>query len=124
MATQVFSNSLQYPVTVEANTAGVGSPNILTADESYKVLTNEGATAMNYHTLPTAVAGLTFTFIVQDADGLRVTANTGDTIRIGTEVSAAAGYAESTTIGTSLTLVAINATEWVATSHVGSTTLT
>jgi len=105
---------------VEANTATSGTPNALTATESWKVLTNEGATAANYHTLPTAVAGYTFTFVVQDADGLRVTASTGDTIRIAATASSSGGYCESTTIGDVITLVAINATEYVATSVVGS----
>lgn len=104
---------------VEANTAGSGTPNALTATESWKVLTNEGATAANYHTLPTAVAGNVFTFIVQDADGLRVTADSADTIRVIDKVTAAAGYIESTTIGSTVTLVAINATEWFATSIKG-----
>jgi len=110
--------------TVEANTAGVGSPNILISSETDKTLTNEGATAKNYHTLPTAVAGLTFTFIVQDADGIRVVANTGDTIRVAGTVSASAGYTESTTVGDVITLVAINATEWIAISYVGTWTTT
>jgi hypothetical protein len=109
---------------VEANTAVSGSPNIITSSESGSVFTNEGATALNYHTLPTAASGLTYTFYVQDADGIRVTANTGDTIRIDTSVSASAGYAESTTVGSSVTLTAINATEWVATSVIGTWTLT
>lgn len=111
-------------VLVEANTAGVGSPNAITAAESNTVFTNEGASALNYHTLPTAVAGLVYTFYVQDTDGIRVVANTGDTIRINTSVSASAGYAESTTVGSSVTLTAINATEWVATSVIGTWTLT
>lgn len=107
-------------VLVEANTAGSGSPNIIAAAESGSVFTNEGATALNYHTLPTATAGLVYTFYVQDTDGIRVVANTGDTIRIDTSVSASAGYAESTTVGSSVTLTAINATEWVATSVIGT----
>jgi len=111
-------------VKVEANTAGSGSPNVITAAESRSVFTNEGATALNYHTLPTAAAGLVYTFYVQDTDGIRVVANTGDTIRINTAVSAAAGYAESTTVGSSVTLAAINATEWVATSVIGTWALT
>lgn len=118
---------------VEKNVAGVGSPNILvTPNESYKVLTNEGVTAKNFHTLPAAADGVasatdaatrgntTYTFYVQDADGLRVTAGAGDTIRIAAAVSAAAGFCESTTIGNAVTLVAINATEWVAIATVGS----
>jgi hypothetical protein len=105
---------------VEANTAGSASPNVLINGESGNVLTNEGSTAQNYHTLPSAAAGYVFTFIVQDADGIRVTAASGDTIRLGASVSAAAGHIDSTTIGDSVTLKAINATEWVATSIVGA----
>lgn len=108
------SASLMSSVLVEANTAGSGSPNLLTAIEAGTVLTNEGAAAENYHTLPTAVAGLRFSFLVQDTDGIRVTANTGDTIRIGAVVSGAAGFARCATVGAWLDLVAINATEWFA----------
>ena len=111
-------------LTIEPNTAGSGSPNILIAAESGKVLTNEGATALNYHTLPTAAAGLVFEFFVQDADGIRVTANTGDTIRLAGSVSATAGRIDSTTVGSVVRLVAVNATEWVGTSIVGSWSVT
>lgn len=107
---------LYHGVPVEANTAVAASPNILVANESGAALTNEGATAANYHTLPTAAAGYRYTFVVQDADGMRVVANTDDTIRVIDKVTAAAGYIESTTIGSVVTLLAINATEWVATS--------
>jgi hypothetical protein len=105
---------------LEANTAGVGSPNILTSSESFKLLTNEGSTAKNYHTLPSAYAGLQYTFIIQDSDGMRITAQSGDTIRIDGSVSTSGGYAESSTIGNVITLVAINATEWIAISVVGT----
>jgi len=113
-----FGGTLVLPV--EANTAGVGAPNVLLAAEVRKVLTNEGTTAANYHTLPTAVAGLEYSFVVQDADGIRVTAAAGDTIRIAASVSGTAGHIDSTTIGDSVTLVAINDTEWVATNLVGA----
>jgi len=108
---------------VEANTAGVGSPNILVSTEQGKTLTNEGATALNYHTLPTAAAGLQFTFIVQDTDGLRITAAAGDTIRLFQQESAVAGYINNSgEKGAAITLVAINATEWVATTIIGNWT--
>jgi len=107
---------------VEANTAGSGAPNVLTDTESWKVLTNEGTTAKNYHTLPTAAAGYQFTFVVQDADGMRIVANTDDTIRVIDKVTATAGYIESTTIGSTVTLVSINAVEWYATSIKGTWT--
>jgi hypothetical protein len=112
-STTTFNYPVLLPRSVEANTAGTGSPNVLTSAESYKVLTNEGIAEKNFHTLPTAAAGLSYTFVVQDADGIRVTASTGDTIRLGNKVTATAGYVESTTIGDTVTIVAINATEWV-----------
>jgi len=108
---------------VEANTAGSGSPNIITSAESGTVFTNEGSAAQNYHTLPTAAAGLTYTFYVDDADGIRITANTGDIIQINGVASTVAGYASSVDIGSSVTLTAINNTDWVATSVVGTFTL-
>lgn len=108
--------SLLSSVLVEANTAGSGTPNAIAATESGTVFTNEGATAANYHTLPSAAAGYQFTFIVQDADGIRIVANTDDTIRVIDKVTAAAGYIESTTIGSTVTLVSINAVEWYAIS--------
>ena len=74
--------------------------------------------------LPSAAAGLDFSFMVQDADGIRVTAATGDTIRVGTALSGVAGKIESTTIGSSVRLIALNATEWMAVSMVGSWTVT
>jgi hypothetical protein len=108
---------------VEANTAGSGAPNVLTAAESRTVLTNEGTTAQNYHTLPAAAAGLEFEFVVQDTDGIRVVADTADTIRDGATVSAGAGFIQSTTVGSTLRLVAINATEWVVMSKAGTWTV-
>jgi hypothetical protein len=106
---------------VEADTSGTGTPNALVAStETLKILTNEGTTALNAHALPTAAAGLQFTFYVQDADGIRVIAATGDTIRIAGSVSATAGRIDSTTVGDSVTIVAMNATEWVAIALVGT----
>lgn len=83
-------------------------------------MTNEGATSLVTFTLPTAVANLDYSFYIQDADGLRITANTGDTIRFSATVTAAAGSITSTTVGSSIRLYAINATEWVATSLIGT----
>lgn len=108
---------------VEASTAGSGAPNLLAAAESRKLLTNEGAAAEAYHTLPPATAGAEFVFYCHDADGIRVTADAGDTVRIGATVSAAAGFARSSTVGSVLHLVAINATEWVAVASAGIWTI-
>jgi hypothetical protein len=99
--------------TIEASTAGSGAPNVLTASESGKTITNEGATAVAYNTLPTAVAGYRFCFRVQDAEGMRVTASAGDTIQLRDYVTSTGGYIQSTLIGSQLCLEAINTTEWI-----------
>ena len=121
--TEIGRFGFDAPNIVEANTAGSGSPNILTELESGKVFTNEGVSAANYHTLPAARAGLTYTFVVQDTDGIRVVAGAGDTIRITASATPAAGYVEAATIGNCITLVAINATEWVSIATVGTWTV-
>lgn len=117
------SDGLTFKLPVEANTAGSGAPNVLTAAETTTVLTNEGATAENYHTLPSAAAGMAFTFVVIDTDGIRIVANTDDTVRGSTGESGAAGFIRCATIGASITLLAINATQWVPTSIIGTWTV-
>jgi len=115
--------SLLFGRYVLPKTGGVGSPYSVLGTDSNAVFTNEGATAEVYLNLPTAVANLTYTVMVQDADGVRVVASGGDTIRLGTGVSAAAGYVRSSEIGAALKLVAINATEWLVESIVGTWTI-
>jgi hypothetical protein len=92
--------------------------------ESGATFTNEGASAEVPFNLPTAVAGLRYRFIIQDADGIQVNAAAGDTIRVAGSVSATAGLVEATTIGNVVELVAINATEWMAIDVIGTWTVT
>lgn len=78
-------------------------------------ITNAGAGALVSRTLPSAAAGYWFEFAVLDADGLKIVANTGDDIRVIDKITATAGYISSTTIGSVVRLVAMDATTWVAT---------
>ena len=96
----------------------------VSADVSRTAFTNEGATAQVNFNLPTAAANLEYTFVVQDTDGIQITAAAGDTIRVAATVSAAAGTAAASTVGNVLRLVAINATEWIAVSVIGTWTVT
>jgi hypothetical protein len=114
----LIQGSLRNDRSVSAQAA---SPVAVSAgNDKNKVFTNEGATGAVTFNLPTAVAGLTFTFVVQDAVGIVISAAAGDTIRIDTLVTAAGGSVTSTAIGSSVTLVAINATEWVAIAALGT----
>jgi hypothetical protein len=115
---------------VEAVTAEQSAPNVITAAESGKIITNEGATAMAFNTLPPATQGSWVTIVIADPDpiesaqpGMRLTANTGDRIRIGGTLSAVAGYIESLSTGSYAHLVAINDTTWVALGFDGSWTV-
>jgi hypothetical protein len=92
------------------------------AADSGTVYTNQGDTDGATVTLPAAAAGLRFSFIVQAAQTLTITAGAGDTIRIAADVTAAAGSITCATVGCALTLVAIDATEWVALAAVGTWT--
>lgn len=101
-------------VATHSVSAKTASYTVVSADR-FKTFTNEGASASVPFALPTAAAGEgPFTFVVQDSDGLSVVAGTGDTIRMGSSVTSSAGSIASTTVGDRVTVVAINATEWVA----------
>lgn len=97
----------------------------LSARDHKWTLSNEGATAIAPFVLPAAVPGLQFTFVVQDTDGIRVTVGqSDDTIKGTDDVSAAGGKIESTGAGSSITILALNATEWIYTAVVGTWTST
>lgn len=109
---------------VEDHTEVLASPYVLKPSESNrKVFTNRGITAKGYYTLPAAAAGMRFRFHVVDADGIRVVAAGGDTIRWKNNLSGGAGYIESTTIGDVIDLECLDGTEWVDTNHGGTKTV-
>ena len=105
---------------VENVTAGIGSPNIIVMAEKGRVFTNKTASAMVHHTLPTAMTGLVFEYIVMDANGITITANTADKIRLLASESSLAGTISSTTLGSTVRLLAIDNDIWVATSYIGT----
>lgn len=112
-----------YGIAVNKTIVPSTAPAVLAAADSGKIYTNEGDTDGVALTLPTAVAGYEFTFIVKVAQTLSVIASAGDTIRIAGSVTAAAGSISSATVGNAITLVSINATEWMAVSTVGTWTI-
>lgn len=105
--------------TVEAVTTSK-SPTDAESGETY---TNEGDTDGALISLPTAVAGLTYAVYVQAAYTLTISANTGDTIRLGTQVTASGGAISSDVVGSYVSLVAINGVEWIAVVILGEWTL-
>lgn len=88
----------------------------LLASQSHSIIHNSGASGQVIISLPAAAAGLVFSFAVATAQNMRVTAASGDTIRVGAGVSGAGGHADSATVGGTVTLAALDATQWVATA--------
>jgi len=94
---------------------------LLTSAQSGGVFTNNGDTNNQIYTLPTAATGLFYTFAdVEVAAGadLYIKASAADTIAGG---AAAAYYACKTdAVSQSVTIVAVNDTEWVVVAEVGT----
>jgi hypothetical protein len=112
---QVDISTIHDPVTASAS-----GPVALTSADSGKLYTNEGAAAEVEFTLPTAAADLGYKFVVHDANGIKVTAAAGDTIRVAGSATPAAGNITASTVGNTVKLIAINATEWIAVWYVGT----
>lgn len=92
------------------------------ASESGIVLTNAGSGGAAAHTLPAAVAGLNYCFVVMAAQELRVTPAAGDVINIAGTAGDAAEYWTANAVGEALCLVAVDGTNWIATSYTGTWT--
>ena len=103
-------------------TAKTSNYSVVTADKG-TYFTNVGAGAEVDFTLPTAVAGLRYTFIVEAAQTLKIIAGASTTIRIAGSVSASAGNITNATIGGTITLIATSATTWVALAPSGTWTV-
>lgn len=100
--------------TIEAHTEGTGAPHVLAAADVGVIMTDAGSAALTAHMLPAAAAGKHFHFQVTTTNGIRVVAAAGDDIRVGNQISKAAGYVQATEIGASLDLYALDATHWAA----------
>lgn len=101
-------------VHVEAKTNGSGSPYAVSADESGTHFTNKGAHAETYFNLPSAAAGLRYTFTTNASQRIRVVAAAGDYIKSDTTVSSSGGYVRSLTAtpNISITLECIDSATW------------
>lgn len=101
---------------VVANTATA----IPTATDSFTLYTNEGDADGSAITLPAATAGLIVEAYVLVAQALTLTAATGETIRLGADVTPAAGNISSSTVGSYVRLIAPNGDGWVGAPYLGT----
>jgi hypothetical protein len=88
----------------------------------FNFITNAGATSLVTRTYPTASVNALYAWDCEDADGLKTLAAAGDQIRVGGYTTAVAGYLQSTTIGSTYSAHAIDATTWQVDSMTGTWT--
>lgn len=98
----------------------VAASTVYASSASNVSYSNEGASSGTTLRLPSAAAGRRIECVVQVAQTFTVTAFAADTIRVGASVTAAGGSISSAVVGSAIVLRAINATEWVAVSSMGS----
>lgn len=94
----------------------------LNVNESGTIQTNAGAGGAAAWTLPDAAVGVNYCFVVMAAQELRVTPAAGDVINIAGIAAEAAEYWTANAAGESLCLVAVDTTNWIATSYTGTWT--
>jgi len=123
-AAPVFTAAPTGPVTrAVSQSALVGATVVLTAADSGSVLINRATSGSPSWTLPTNVAGLTFTFVVASTTaGFTVTGGTikAKTSATGTAISGTTltNTQGTAVVGDTITLVA-DGTNWVMTSQSG-----
>jgi len=108
--TLIGNTLLNYTRYILAATTSITEPTYMRGGVTF----NSGATALVTRTLPGAAAGAQYTYVVMDSDGIKIQAASGDEIRVIDKVTAAAGYIQSTTIGSVVCLLAVDSTTWVA----------
>lgn len=112
--------SSRYQLDNGLTVTGVSNNYSIISGDTGKYFTNEGATTGITFTLPTAVKNLNYTFIAENSNQINVTAGSSSTISVGLNISTSGGSISTTDSGSSITLVAINSTKWIATSVVGT----
>lgn len=110
------TSTLLHRNAISAKTSGY-SPAV---NDSGSVYTNEGAGGSVTATLPATAAGLRYTFQVIAAQDHVVDAPAGTTMYAGASATTSGGTLTSNTVGSSITLIAINATTYIAESVTGT----
>jgi hypothetical protein len=102
------------PVAVKATSYPV------TADDRGTVFSNEGAVGLVTYTLPAPASGLRYTFVNRNAVGTKLQCAASTFIRLVGSATTSGGYVDATDVDNTITLVAINGTEWAVESIVGA----
>ena len=98
-----------------------GTTGDLSGGDSGGIYNNDGAAALTEFTLPTAEKGLNYSFMVTNANGIKIHVNnTSDRIYVGTSSGILGGYVESSGVGSIIKLIGADDVNWYGTEMEGS----
>ena len=121
MGILITKNNIGQNSVISNKTNGSASPFQLTQRDTNKIFTNFGATAEVYLNLPVSpVVGQIFEGACVDADNMRFIAQGSQTIRLGSTVSAAAGYCQFSGIGANVKLIYLLTNQWFIVQQTGT----
>lgn len=119
------NGSIVFPRKTARSVGNYTSDTPLTAVNETEIVTNIGATALVTYTLPPAVAGMRYEIANEVSSGTRITAATGDFIRLGPNTATASGgHIDTTDLGAKVEIAAVSVTGWHASSVIGNWTAT
>lgn len=114
-------------ITQVASGSSLGTQTILHKTSDYSILpaesgiyySNEGSSGTVVLSLPDVVAGLTYKFCVAASHVFQIVASGASRIHNGAYVTALGGSIQASMVGSFISLVAINAIDWIAEESVG-----
>ena len=113
-----FKNQVVSTVSSSPFTLGITASKAIYTNISY----TSGKLTLTLPASPTT--GIAYTVYIYDSHGIRLQAQGSHTIRVLADLSGAAGYTESTTVGDYITLTYLSTNLWVATAVGGTWTTT
>lgn len=112
----VLGTGTQHREPVRIHTGGTKA--LVDADRQ-KIFVNTGATSQSIFELPND-SGVAYSFIVNSASGIVVSGDASSQIQVGDVISISGGVVQSTTVGSTLSIVNVSTVKWVTTSLTGT----
>jgi len=113
----IIGSGHQHYITINTRSSGTGT---LVVADTQQIFSNVGAVSEVGFTLPSAASGIELSFVVENINGLKVFAQSNNKIYAGTVVGISGGYINSSGIGSTLTLLAVNTVDWFTMSQEGT----
>ena len=112
----IVGTGSQHNITIVTRRSATGT---LTSSDEQQIFSNQNAISEVGFNLPPAASGIELSFVVENMNGLKVFATSNDQIYAGIIVGVSGGFINSSGVGSSITLLAINESSWYTMSQEG-----